>query len=75
MTFPFSRHSRALVMAEPTDNLASPTAPRAPARSVEADHPLWVDREIDIAALRRWFVRRIAAEALEQLKRERQDDG
>ncbi len=62
-------------MAEPTDNLTSPTAPRAPARSDEADYPLWVDREIDIAALRRWFVRRIAAESLEQLKRERQYGG
>jgi hypothetical protein len=32
----------------------------------------WNERELDLAALRRWFIRRVAAEAVRELKREDQ---
>jgi hypothetical protein len=59
-------------MADPANNFDSSEGPRAPARSVSDDLPLWAGREVDIAALRRWFVRRIAEEALKEIKREDQ---
>jgi hypothetical protein len=33
----------------------------------------WADREIDMGAVRRFFIRRIALEAIEELKREQKD--
>ena len=61
-------------MADARNNFARSKAPRATARSDGEDPILWADREIDIAALRQWFIRRVAAEALEQIKREQGDE-
>jgi hypothetical protein len=61
-------------MAEAPHNSESKTGPRASARSGESDQPLWAGREVDIDALRRWFVRRIAMESLAQIKKERKHE-
>jgi hypothetical protein len=34
----------------------------------------WQGREIDLAGIRRWFIRRVAQEALKELAREDQHD-
>ena len=61
-------------MADHANNFDPDSGPRAPARSVEKDSSLWADRQVDIAALRRWFIRRVAAEAVRELKREQHDE-
>ena len=60
-------------MRNPQENLPPEKPSRAIARS-NSDENLasWSSRDIDIAALRRWFIHRVALEAVKELNRERE---
>jgi len=58
-------------MGETKENFQSKSTSRAPARLVIGEIPLsWAEREIDIEAVRRWFIHRIAQEAIQELQQE-----
>jgi hypothetical protein len=62
-------------MRDSKENFQPEIPSRATARTVfDGAAVSWMKREIDIAALRRFFIRCIAAEAMRELNRERQNE-
>jgi hypothetical protein len=62
-------------MGESKENLLPENHSRATARADSAEIPLsWAPRGIDIAAMRRWFIHRVALEAMKELNQEREHE-
>jgi hypothetical protein len=62
-------------MIDGNEKLHPSIRPRATARADSAQNSVsWASRDIDIEGIRRWFIGRIALEAVEQLKRDEQNE-
>lgn len=62
-------------LQEETHNFGARPREAKSALALHNDVPVcWNTRNIDVAGLRRWFIRRVAQEALKELQREEQYD-
>jgi len=60
-------------MRDEIHNLAACSRAEKSAPALPNDAPVcWNARDVDVAGIRRWFIRRVAQAALEELKREEQ---
>ena len=58
-------------MREEQNNLRAPPRAAISAQALPKEvEPCWNARNVDIAGIRQWFIRRVALEALKELKRE-----